>query len=95
MRHFFGTRDYLEKVSNAVRGKLIDRTSGSGDRDWVMKGTEPELENFFKFNFSASGFLFTFDEYSIASYAAGREEVWVPFSELSGLVLPDELKERT
>jgi hypothetical protein len=99
LKHFFGgTADYLEKVSNAVRGKLTDETSGTGfnvDRAWMIKGTEPQLENFSKFNFSTFGFLFTFDEYSIGPYAAGRQEIWIPFSELSGLVLPDEVNERT
>jgi len=94
--HFFGTgANYLEQLSDVVRKKFASRCRGSeGDLDQraVFEGTEPELGNFSRFNFSASGLLFTFDEYSVGPYAAGRQEIWVPFSELSGLVLPDELK---
>ena len=58
----------------------------------MLEGTEPELGNFSIFNFSVSGLLFSFDEYLVGPYSAGRQEILVPFSELSGLVLPDELK---
>jgi hypothetical protein len=60
--------------------------------DWVLRGTEPKLENFAKFNFSGSGLLFSFDEYSIGPYAFGRQEVLVPFTELSDVVSSAELK---
>jgi hypothetical protein len=99
LKHFFDIKvDYLEKLSEEIRGKLAIRSLEAGwglDHEWVLKGTGPQLENFSKFNFSASGFLFSFDEYSIGPYAAGRQEVWLPFLELSGLVLPDELKSKT
>ena len=99
LKHFFGSKiDYLEQLSEATRAKLSERRSGS-DLDlndgWVLEGTDPKPENFDKFNFSASGLLFSFDEYSVGPYAAGRQEVWVPFSELSDLVLPEELKGKT
>lgn len=99
LKHFFGSKiDYLEQLSEATRAKLSGRRSGSDldlNNGWVIEGTEPKLENFNKFNFSASGLLFSFDEYSVGPYAVGRQEVWVPFSELSDLVLPEELKGKT
>jgi hypothetical protein len=99
LKHFFGSKiDYLEQLSEATRAKLSERRSGSDldlNNGWVLEGTEPKLENFDKFNFSASGLLFSSDEYSVGPYAAGRQEVWVPFSELSDLVLPEELKGKT
>ena len=99
LRHFFGSaRDYLRQLSERIRAKLTTRCSNSEldlNDDWVLEGTKPKLENFATFNFSASGLLFSFDEYSVGPYAAGRQEVWVPFSELSDLVLPEELKSKT
>ncbi|MEP6935940.1 MAG: DUF3298 domain-containing protein [Nitrospirota bacterium] len=96
LKHFFGAGvDYLGLLSIVVRQKLLSRCGlnvGNLDRLSVLKGTDPELRNFSTFNVSASGLLFNFDEYSVGPYAAGRQEVWVPFSEMSGLVLPDELK---
>jgi hypothetical protein len=98
LRHFFGAGvNYLGQLSDAVRKKLVSKCGGSeGDLDQrsVLKGTEPELGNFSAFNFSASGFLFSFDEYTVGPYAAGRQEIWVPFPELSGLVLPNELESK-
>lgn len=87
--------DYLGQLSAAVRQKLLsscELNEGNLEKRSVLKGTEPELGNFSTFNFSASGLLFSFDEYSVGPYTAGRQEILVPFSELSGLVLPDELK---
>lgn len=96
LKHFFsGTVNYLETLSDAIRGKLAAKSSDTDlnlEHEWVIEGTKPQLENFSNFNFSALGFLFTFDEYSIGPYAAGRQEVWIPFSKLPDLVLPDELK---
>ena len=98
LRHFFGFKvsraDYLGQVSKAVRAKFASRRSdneGDLDQERVNEGTEPKAENFAIFNFSTSGFLFSFDEYSVGPYAAGRQEILIPFSELSGLVLPNEL----
>ena len=96
LKHFFGTGvNYLGQLSIAVRQKLLSGcglNEGDLDRRFVLEGTEPELGHFSTFNFSTSGLMFSFDEYSVGPYAAGRQEIWVPFSELSGLVLPDELK---
>lgn len=86
--------NYLEKLSEVIRRKLAARSSDTGlnlDLEWIIEGTKPQLDNFLAFNFSTEGFLFTFDEYSIGPYAAGRQDAWIPFSDLSGLVLPDEL----
>jgi hypothetical protein len=97
LKHFFAA-DYLEQLSKAVREKLTGRCSDTGGdlyREWVLEGTEPKPANFTKFNFSTLGILFSFDEYSIGPYAAGRQEIWIPFSELSGLVLPRELASTT
>jgi len=98
LRHFFGAGvNYLGQLADAVRKKLVSRCGGSEgnlDQRSMLKGTEPELGNFSTFNFSASGFLFSFDEYSVGPYAAGRQEVWVPFPELSELVLPNELESK-
>lgn len=97
LRHFFvAGADYLGQLSSAVRKQLMSRGKGSedyGDQMAMLRGTEPKLDNFSTYNFSASGLLFSFDEYSIGPYAAGRQEVWVPLPDLSGLVLPDELKQ--
>ena len=96
LMHFFGAGvDYLRQLSIAVRKNLSSRCGhkeGDLDEWFMLAGTKPERLHFSTFNFSAFGFMFSFDEYSVGPYAAGRQEIWVSFSELSGLVLPDELK---
>lgn len=96
LKHFFGAGvDYLGQLSMVVRKTLLASckdSEGGLDERFVLEGTEPKLENFSAFNFSTSGLLFSFDEYSVGPYSAGRQEALVSFSDLSGLVLPDELK---
>jgi len=99
LKHFFSSDvNYLNVVSKILRGefKSLSASDDSMLNDaWMLEGTEPKKENFSKFNFTNSGLLFTFDEYSVAPFAAGRQELLIPFNRFEGIVLPPDLIKET
>jgi hypothetical protein len=63
------------------------------DSDDIIKtGLIPEEANFDTFALTPKGFMVVFQEYQVASYAAGTQRVTVPWSELS-LYLSAAIKE--
>jgi Protein of unknown function (DUF3298) len=51
--------------------------------DWILRGAGPEPRNFENFLIEAGGMRIFFDPYSVACYAEGRYEVFVPASVLA------------
>jgi hypothetical protein len=51
-------------------------------------GADPLEENYRNWNATPDGLLITFDEYQVAPYAAGSQQVTVPYSELAALLDP-------
>ncbi len=58
-------------------GEVIDET-----------GAQPTVDNYRSWNVTADGLLITFDEYQVAAYAAGPQQVTVPYSELAAIIDP-------
>ena len=54
--------------------------------DWILRGASPEPRNFEKFLIETGGVRIFFDQYSVACYAEGRYEVFVPASVLSSVM---------
>jgi len=74
----------LVDLSKFIRERLL--SSGKYDNEeWVLRGTEPEERNFSRFILDNDGLRFTFEEYQIDCYAAGRQELWVSYDQLSNI----------
>jgi hypothetical protein len=71
---FVGGADYLPRLSAYVLTDLRQQ----GVLEWE-EGASPSPENFNSWNVTLEGLLFTFDPYQVASYAAGFQEVLVPY----------------
>jgi rhodanese-related sulfurtransferase len=56
-------------------GEVIDET-----------GAQPTVDNYRNWNITADGLLISFDEYQVAAYAAGPQQVTVPYSELATII---------
>ena len=52
------------------------------------EGLQQKEENFKNWNLTEDGLRLSYDPYQVAPYAAGPQEVLVPFSEIKGLVNP-------
>lgn len=82
--------DSLVALSQLVRERL--RELHIYDNDWLERGTNPEEENFVKFNIENYGIEFTFAEYQIGCYAMGEQSVHLSFYDLKGIFDGDLLK---
>lgn len=57
---------------------------------WMIKeGTAPLPKNYQQWNLNDKGILITFDEYQVAPYVAGAQEVEIPYSALKNVIAHD------
>jgi hypothetical protein len=81
LEYLLGDITRLPRLADHIRQKLAD--TGRYKTDWLIKGTDPTLENFSLFNIDQHGLTFTFPEYRIACYAEGEQRIWVSFYEIA------------
>jgi hypothetical protein len=79
--------NYLQVLSEYSHKKL-DETVGEKDKWMIAEGAKPLLKNFKNWNIAADSILITFDEYQVAPYTYGPQEVEIPFSELKNVLSP-------
>jgi hypothetical protein len=54
----------------------------------IKRGTTPESYNFGNFRLTKSSLIFTFDEYQVAEYVAGAQEVEIPYGAMEKYISP-------
>lgn len=59
------------------------------DDESIEGGAGPEENNYSLWNITEKGLLITFDVYQVGPFAAGRQEVLVPYANLKGMLRPD------
>lgn len=75
---------FLETISSTCIADLQARSV----LEWE-DGALPRMENYQVWNITPQGILITFDEYQVASYAAGPQTVIVPYEKLQPMLRPD------
>jgi hypothetical protein len=83
---FLPGSDYLTRIANYCIAQLKTRNIGF---EAFATGAQPLPENYGNWNITAEGLLITFDEYQVAAYAAGPQEVIVPYAELQSVIDPN------
>ena len=78
--------NYLEQIANYCIAQLKTRNIGF---EAFTSGAQPLPENYGNWNITPDGLLITFDEYQVAAYAAGAQEVVVPYAELQSIIAPN------
>ncbi len=86
-RLFLAGTDYLGPISIYCMDALRER-GVTLDEFWIG-GAQPTPENYQNWNITAEGLLITFDEYQVAPYVAGPQEVVVPYAELASILDPN------
>jgi hypothetical protein len=76
---FLPGSDYLVRIANYCIAKLKSRNIGF---ESFSSGAQPSPANYGNWNITTDGLLITFDEYQVAAYAAGPQEVVVPYAEI-------------
>ncbi len=74
---------YLDTIAAYCKQELTKR-----DMLFFEEGVEPTYENYQRWNLTPDGLLISFDPYQVAPYAAGPQEVLIPYSELTTLIDP-------
>ena len=79
---------WLERLSERCFAGLRGRELLSADTEWLREGTAPTAENYALLFPGPEGLTVTFPPYSVAPYAAGIQEVLIPYGDLAGLLSP-------
>jgi uncharacterized protein YecT (DUF1311 family) len=85
---FASGSNWLERLSERCYAGLQGRDLLSADDQWLREGTAPKLDNYNLLFPGPEGLRVTFAPYSVAPYAAGIQEVLVPYGDLTGLMNP-------
>lgn len=86
--------DYLALLSKLSREDLMEQAKVGDlgfayDRETVELGTAPVPEHFSKMLPIKDGLMIYFSEYQVASYAAGPQQVVIPYVKLKDSINPD------
>jgi len=76
---------YLAIIANVAKQKLNEKLT---DKWMIAEGTQPLAKNFKNWNLENDGILITFDEYQVAPYASGAQEVEVSYADLKNMLSP-------
>jgi hypothetical protein len=85
---------YLQTLSNFCIQELTKQAKSQGDYaamddDWIKKGAGAELTNYDNWTITKKGLGITFDPYQVAAYAAGPQNVLVPYSAVKEIIKPE------
>jgi hypothetical protein len=73
---------------DALSAYSLDDLRRQGVLEWE-DGALPTAENYQRWNITPDGLLISFDEYSVAPYAAGPQAVLVPYAVLEEVIAPE------
>ena len=83
---------YLQVIATHCIQELKKQTKGADatlNDDWIQKGAAPELTNYDNWTVRKKGLGITFDPYQVGPYAAGPQNVLVPYASLKEFIKPD------
>lgn len=80
--------NYLKSLSKYSSQQL---TASLKDKWMIAEGAKANTTNYKNWNIQADSILITFDEYQVAPYTNGPQEVEIPFSELKTIFSPQAL----
>lgn len=90
---FIDAKKGLTFLSEASRKtlKMNEDAMGMSDQDWLKTGTEAKDENYSQTRLTEQGLVITFPAYQVAAYAAGPQEVKIPWKDIQSLIKPEYL----
>jgi hypothetical protein len=83
---------YLQVIATYCIQELKKQAKGVDatlDNDWIQKGAAPELTNYDNWTVRKKGLGITFDPYQVGPYAAGPQNVLVPYASLKEIIKSD------
>lgn len=89
---FIDKSKYLTAISNYCMKELKERAKKEDSmilEDQIESGAGPRADNYRAWAITKKGLWITFDPYQVAAYAAGPQNVLVPYSALKDIIKPD------
>ncbi len=83
---FLPNTDYLGVISKYCIAELSKQPFFEGA---FAEGAQPTPENYSRWNITADGLMITFDNGQVGPYAAGPQQVLVPYSEVNAIIDPN------
>ncbi|MDD5098421.1 MAG: DUF333 domain-containing protein [Candidatus Pacebacteria bacterium] len=85
---FDSSKNYIQMISDKSIQYLLklNETESFSDKEWIEEGASPIKQNYKIFTFNKDAIVFYFDEYQVAPYSSGRQQVIIPFSEIKNLL---------
>lgn len=80
--------NYLSLISEFTIKELKKKLGPDPDEEWIGRGAGASEENYKNWNITKRGLEVTFDPYHVAYYAAGPQEVTIPYSVLRSVIDP-------
>jgi hypothetical protein len=79
--------DYLTVISKYCKDVLGERFAADYDQyeESFGSGSNPEPENYENFLITPGGLIIVFDQYQVAAGVAGKQEVLIPWNQLTGV----------
>lgn len=89
---FKNDADYLTAVSTISVAKLLQKSQDDPSSvDWIKKGAAPEGENYANFGLNKRGIVIYFNPYQVGPYAAGIQEIEIPYADLISYLNPNSI----
>lgn len=85
---FRSESNYLDAISAYAQKMLKEKNDKEQftDPDMIAGGAGPKEDNFSVWNVTGSGLSVSFPEYQVAAYAAGPQEITIPWNELREMI---------
>ncbi len=84
----FFSGDYLKVLSDYSKIALKKQLGNNASEDQINDGAAPTADNFAVLVPQDNGVHVVFNEYQVAAYAAGAQEVVIPYSALKSVINP-------
>lgn len=76
---------FLNVIASDAKKKLTEKLT---DKWMIDEGTKPVAKNFKNWNLENDGLLITFEEYQVAPYVYGAQEIQIPYADLKNIISP-------
>lgn len=83
--------NYLKIISDYAISDLKKHLGDMSDEETIRNGAGAKAENFQSWNLTNKGLMINFDPYQVAAYAAGSQQVIIPYNKLKAVMRADSI----
>jgi hypothetical protein len=84
---FIANSNYLKMISGHARKQLLTKLPDK----WMIEQGTKDPKNYQAWSLQKDSLLITFNEYQVAPYASGPQEIEIPYAELKKVIAPNSV----